>query len=128
MGMKIKITLEGKVVLRGELFDNRAAEAIKKCLPFEITFDRWGEELYGVLNKELEDFEDKEQEEMDVGDLALHKQTKWFCIFWGRTPASTTDKPKAAVPVCKVGRIDGDWKEVEKLNPPVRGIVEADNP
>ena len=53
---------------------------------------------------------------------------KWFCIFWGTTPASTTDKPKAAVPVCKVGKVHGDWQEVEKLNPPVKGLVEADNP
>ena len=53
---------------------------------------------------------------------------KWFCIFWGTTPTNTTDKPKAAVPVCKVGKVHGDWQEVEKLNPPVKGLVEADNP
>ncbi len=127
MGVHIKITLNDKVILKGGLLDTPAAEAIKACIPFKIRFNRWGKELYGVLDKEVVDFSDKEQDVMDKGDVAFHKESKWFCIFWGPTPCSVGDnKPKAAVPVCKIGNVSGDWGAVEKLAESVDGVVEID--
>ena len=51
------------------------------------------------------------------GDIAFWPPGNAFCIFFGRTPASTDDQPRAASAVNVFGHINGD----EKLFRGVRG-------
>jgi hypothetical protein len=62
---------------------------------------------------------------MDVGDLAYHAQSGWFCLFFGPTPASQGKEPRAAVPVQKVGRVTGDWEAVKGLSESLKATVQA---
>jgi len=125
MPTPIKITIEG-VVLTGELFDNQAAKALADSLPFQVSLNRWGEEFYGKPDKEIGKFGGQTQEVMEVGDLAYHDDTGWFCIFWGPTPSSQGDESRAAFPVQKVGEVSGDWSTLSGLAESVIALVEAD--
>jgi hypothetical protein len=62
---------------------------------------------------------------MEVGDLAYHAPNRWFCLFFGPTPASRGQEPRAAVPVQKVGRVTGDWTKVKALGESVKALIEA---
>lgn len=46
--------------------------------------------------------------DMEVGELAYWPPGNAFCIFFGRTPASTEEAPRAASNVNPVGRILGE--------------------
>jgi len=45
---------------------------------------------------------------VSVGELGYWPPGTAFCIFYGRTPASTDDRPRAASPVNIVGNVVGD--------------------
>ena len=83
-------------------------KAIWENLPFELNLSRWGEELYGEIPVSI----DKENSQIDceVGDIGYWPDGKGFCIFFGPTPASKDDKPKAASPVNIFAKIEGDAK------------------
>lgn len=125
MPTPIQITING-VVLKGKLFDNEAAKALSNNLPFKVSLNRWGEEFYGKTDKTIGQFGGPTQEVMEVGDLAYHDDTGWFCIFWGPTPSSQEKESRAAFPVQKVGEVSGDWNAVSALSDPATAIVEID--
>ena len=115
----------GEVRLRGELMDNEAGRRLAESLPFSVDMGRWGEELYGPMEPSVGAIGDETMEVMDRGDLAYHDDTGWFCIFWGPTPSSHGNEIRAAFPVQKVGRADGDFDAVAALSPPVTVTVRA---
>lgn len=121
---KIVVTLNKEVTLQGKFLENELGEKFAKILPFEIEFDTWGDELYGVLEKDIEKIEGDRQDIMDVGDIAYHPENKWFCIFWGPTPSSRGNEIRAAVPVIKIGEIHGDFQKIYKLKTPIKGVIE----
>jgi hypothetical protein len=75
----------------------KTCEAIWNALPFEVNLTRWGEELYGEIPISLG--QENSQVDCDVGDVGFWPSGNGFCIFFGPTPASKGDKPKAASPV-----------------------------
>lgn len=125
MPTPIRIRLNDSVVLNGELEDNPPGKALAEALPFLVSMNRWGEELYGNPDKLIGRFGEPAQEVMEVGDLAYHDDTGWFCIFWGPTPSSQGEEPRGAFPVQKVGTASGDWQAVADMGEPVTAEVEA---
>jgi len=107
MGQRIRIEAGG-VVLAAELNDTETAREIAGLLPVEGTVRRWGREIYFEIPLERDLEKDNSREEMEVGDLGYWPAGKAFCIFFGRTPASTSDKPRAASAVTVVGRVEGE--------------------
>jgi hypothetical protein len=85
------------------LVANQTARAIWDALPLEGRANRWGDELYFAVPVGLP--EDEAQEVMAVGDLAYWPPGHAVCIFWGPTPASTGQEPRAASPVNVFGHI-----------------------
>ncbi|TFF98134.1 MAG: DUF3830 family protein [Promethearchaeota archaeon] len=83
----------------------KTCEAIWNVLPLELNLSRWGEELYGRIPVEIE--RENDQVECEVGDVGYWMNGNGFCIFFGKTPASTSDKPKAASPVNIFAKIEG---------------------
>jgi hypothetical protein len=79
-----------------------------------LNLSRWGEELYGEIPVSI----DKENSQVDceVGDVGYWPDGKGFCIFFGPTPASKGDKPKAASPVNIFARIEGDAKIFDQFS------------
>ncbi|HEX9925530.1 MAG TPA: cyclophilin-like family protein [Anaerolineae bacterium] len=52
--------------------------------------------------------ESEARAEVEVGELGYWPVGQAFCIFFGPTPVSTGDKPRAASPVNILGRVLGD--------------------
>jgi hypothetical protein len=115
----------GNVVLKGEFNDTEAGQAMAKALPIECQWSRWGEEYYGTTQPIFGPYPGPATDLMEVGDLAFHAPNGWFCMFFGPTPASRAQEPRAAVPVLKVGKVKGDWEAVKALGESVKAIVQA---
>lgn len=48
---------------------------------------------------------EKGKEIVDIGSVAYWPPGNAFCIFFGKTPGSTSSKPKAASPVTIIGKL-----------------------
>lgn len=103
---RIKI-ISGKISAVAELNESRTAGALWEALPIESRAQRWGEEVYFSIPVSAE-LEPGAKEEMEVGELGYWPAGPAFCIFFGRTPASVGDKPRAASAVNPLGRVQGD--------------------
>ncbi len=103
---KIKIHVNG-MILEAELKDTPTAEMILNSLPLEEHANVWGEEIYFMIPLQL-DLEADAREEMEIGDMAYWPSGPAFCIFFGPTPVSTNEKPRAYSPVNVFGKIIGD--------------------
>lgn len=78
--------------------------AIERSLPLEGDATRWGEELY--FRTEIDVPAESPRSEVEPGALAYWPQGNAVCLFWGPTPASTGDEPRAASPVNVFARAD----------------------
>jgi len=97
--------------IKAKLLTDKNPETCKTIwenLPFKLNLSRWGEELYGEIPVSI-DMENS-QVDCEVGDIGYWPDGKGFCIFFGPTPASKNDKPKAASPVNIFAKIEGDSK------------------
>jgi len=103
---KIIISVEDLSV-QAELNDTYTAEKIFKALTIEGTVNVWGDEIYFDIPLEL-DLENDARAEVEVGDLGYWPSGPAFCIFFGPTPVSRDEKPRAYSPVNIFGRIIGD--------------------
>lgn len=101
--MRIKLIV-GDLELTATLYDKPASKAVYEALPMEHTFNRWGDEFYFSIPVEIAD--PPERDVMEVGELAIWPPGNAFCIFYGRTPASNDDRPRAADPAIPFGKID----------------------
>lgn len=106
MGQRIRIRT-GDVELEAKLNDTKTAGSIAGALPIEAKVQRWGEEIYFEIPVSVEESPDARRD-MEVGELAYRPPGNAFCIFFGRTPASTVEAPRAASNVNPVGRILGE--------------------
>ncbi|MFX1317306.1 MAG: cyclophilin-like fold protein [Promethearchaeota archaeon] len=95
--------------IRAKLLPEKNPEtckAIWDSLPLDLDLARWGEELYGPIPVRIP--MENSQVDCEVGDIGYWPDGTGFCIFFGRTPASTSDKPKAASPVNIFAKVEGD--------------------
>jgi len=87
---------------------------------------RWGDEYYGGIGAKLDVSPAKDaRDDMAVGELAYWIPGNALCVFFGPTPVSDGDEPKAASPVNPVGKVTGDVKVLKKLGGSVTLRVEA---
>ena len=102
----ITITV-GDIQLEAELNDTAAGQAVFDALPITASGNTWGEEIYFEIPVDEPEAPDA-TEDVAVGDLGYWPAGQAFCIFFGRTPASTGDEPRAASPVNLIGRVLDD--------------------
>ena len=95
------------ITVEAELNDSETASKIIEILPIEGTANVWGDEIYFDIPLNL-DLESDARAEVEVGDLAYWPTGSAFCIFFGPTPVSTDEKPKAYSPVNVFGKVIGD--------------------
>ncbi|HXV64782.1 MAG TPA: cyclophilin-like fold protein [Vicinamibacteria bacterium] len=103
---KIRLRI-GAVELKAELNRSETASLILDALPIRAAAQRWGDEIYFEIPVRAETEPDA-REVMEVGELAYWPPGRALCIFWGPTPASSADEPRAASPVNPVGRVTGN--------------------
>jgi hypothetical protein len=110
--------------IKAKLLSNKNPEtcrAIWEKLPIDLNLSRWGEELYGEIPVDFG--EENSQTDCEVGDIGYWPAGKGFCIFWGLTPASKGDKPKAVPPVNIFAKLEGNAKEIFNQFTTFRGKV-----
>ena len=118
---KIKI-ITSVVEMEAELNQSDTAKAIWEKLSIEGKVNTWGEEIYFEIpvEKELEDGVEVVKE----GDLAYWPDGQCFCIFFGKTPASTETEIKPASAVTLIGKLLGNPKEFKKVKPGQKITIE----
>ena len=103
---KIIIEIENLTV-PAELKDTPTAQKILKLLPIEGRANVWEEEIYFDIALQAE-LEPDASAEVQVGDLGYWPAGPAFCIFFGPTPVSRGNQPRAYSPVNVFGRVLGD--------------------
>ena len=104
--MRIQIQTD-EITMEAELSENETGQKIFESLPIEGQVNRWGEEIYFSIPVDLSEASDARQE-MVVGELGYWPLGTAFCIFFGPTPASHDQTPRAASNVNPFGMIKGD--------------------
>ena len=124
---KISIILNNNR-LTAELYDTPTAEKILASLPVEARAQVWGKEIYFSTPVNTGNEPDA-RETVEIGDLAYWPPGNAFCIFFGPTPASIDDEPRAASDVNVFGRLLDDIAPLHKVRQgdPVRiELISAD--
>ena len=78
--------------------------ALESALPVGGDAVRWGDELY--IDVLLDVPPEDAREVVPQGALAYWPAGDKLCLFWGPTPVSETDEPRAAAPVSVVARLE----------------------
>lgn len=107
--MKRIVILIDDLNVEAELNESESAAKIWDALPIVGTASTWGEEIFFEIPV-VQGLEPDAKQEVEVGTLAYWPPGKALCIFFGRTPVSTSAKPRAYSPVNVVGSVLGDTK------------------
>jgi hypothetical protein len=97
----------GSVRVEAVLNDSPTAQQVWKALPIEGRANVWGDEIYFEIAVAAEQAPDA-RAEVRVGELGYWPVGRAFCIFYGPTPASRGQEPRAYSPVNILGEIVGD--------------------
>ena len=101
----LRITIDGIELEAEWTGDNPTTrDAIADALPVEGDAARWGDELYFGIPVDVP--EEDGQVEVPEGAIAYWPQGDALCVFWGPTPASVDDTPRAASAVNVVAMLD----------------------
>jgi hypothetical protein len=124
-GMAHKIVIEAAGhTLNAELSESKAGQVIFSSLPLASDMSRWGEELYGSVGIDIS-LDGTEREIMEIGEIAYWPPGRALCIFFGRTPASTDERPRAASSVIPIGRVISGLDDLRSLGNRVKMRFQA---
>lgn len=126
--MAHRITISaGPVTMEAELNESETAAAIWNELPITGQANTWGDEIYFRIPVTLGEAVDA-RADVEVGELGYWPSGSAFCIFFGPTPASTGDAPRAASPVNPIGRVLGDAGAFRAVQPGSTVMLEKERP
>jgi len=100
--------------LRAQIDDNEIGRQIVQALPLHAHAQVWGKEIYFGTTVSA-DIPPNSRAEVEVGELAYWPPGHAFCIFFGPTPESRGDEPRAAGPVAVFGRLVDDYRPLNFL-------------
>ena len=110
---KILISFE-TISFEATLNESPTAGAIWEALPIEGRATTWGDEIYFEIPVEMPQ-EDDARQEVEVGELGYWRVGKAFCIFFGPTPVSTDERPRAYSPVNIIGEVLADHSQLKEI-------------
>jgi hypothetical protein len=103
-----QITIKaGSVSVVADLNDGPTARQVWEALPITGMANTWGDEIYFEIPVAAGEEPDA-RADVEVGELGYWPVGNAFCIFYGPTPVSSGEQPRAYSPVNILGRIDGD--------------------
>jgi uncharacterized protein len=114
MGEKISISV-GDLTISAQLNDSEAAQKILEALPLEGITSVWGEEIYFEIPIQIAEAPDA-RADVDVGEMGYWPFGAAFCIFFGPTPVSVDEKPRAYSPVNVLGRLIDDPQPLKSIS------------
>ena len=112
----------GDISISAELNNSPTAEEIWRALPIKGTANTWGDEIYFEIPVIINEEPDA-RADVEVGDLGYWPSGHAFCIFFGPTPVSSDEKPRAASPVNIFGRVVGDVTQLKNVRSGARVSV-----
>jgi len=107
--MRIKISTKSTGEVPAEIIESlnpKTAKAIIDALPIKGRGNRWGDEIYFGIG--VNAGSENAKQVVERGAIAYWPPGEAMCIFFGPTPASRGDEPRAASPVNVFGKILGD--------------------
>ncbi|MFQ6128943.1 MAG: cyclophilin-like family protein [Thermoplasmata archaeon] len=115
----------GEVVFEGRLTDENphTLEVVLNRLPIEGEAVRWGDEVYFTTDMEIP--EENGRQDVEVGEIAFWPAGKAIAVFFGRTPVSTCDKPRAYENVNVFGKLEGDPDPLRQVKSGDRILMQA---
>lgn len=111
--MQVEIAID-EIRLTAHLNDTSTAQTIISALPLEGRANVWGEEIYFTIPVDLE-LESNAVAEVPVGALAYWPTGNALCMFFGPTPVSVDEKPRAYSPVNVFGQVEGDATVLKRV-------------
>jgi hypothetical protein len=115
--MTYRITIAaGSVTMEAQLNDSPTAHMIWEALPITGQASTWGHEIYFTIPVQADQAPDA-RADVEVGELGYWPVGHAFCIFFGPTPVSIGDQPRAASPVNPLGRVLGDATAFRQVPP-----------
>ncbi len=105
--MKTITIRAGTLSMNAELNEKPTARQVWEALPIEGRANRWGDEIYFEIPVVAAQEPDA-REDVEVGELGYWPVGHAFCIFFGPTPVSRGNQPRAYSPVNLLGRLLGD--------------------
>ena len=109
------ITISTKdIKIDATLGNSATAIKILDALPLSGKVNTWGEEIYFSIPVDAKQEPDA-RANVEIGELAFWPLGNAFCIFFGPTPVSVDEKPRAYSPVNVIGRILGDASVFNKV-------------
>lgn len=100
----LTIEVDGHVLTAAWTGENpETRRALAEALPVAGEATRWGDELYLPVPVDVP--AENAREAVPVGAVAYWPQGAALCLFWGPTPASRGDEPRAAAPVNVVAEL-----------------------
>lgn len=103
-----------EISFQAHLNESATADELWKQLPLESRVNTWGEEIYFEIPVDLP-AEPDAREIVAVGDLGYWPTGQAFCIFFGPTPVSTDERPRAYSPVNIIGEILPDLSRLKEI-------------
>ncbi len=97
-----------------EIYSTVTGKAILESLPIRAKAITWGKEIYFSTPPSC-DLEKDSRDILEVGELGYYPPMQAFCIFFGPTPISTDEHPRAADFVNVFGKITSSVKELENV-------------
>ena len=113
----------GEVAVTARLVESETAELVWDALPLEATVSTWGEEIYFRTPVSAGESPDSRAVQ-EVGAVAYWPSGQALCLFFGPTPASTGNEPRAISPVNPVGMIEGDPQVLRSIGQGAGILVE----
>jgi len=107
-----------EIVLKLKIIDNPVSQKLSQSLPIESAAKTWGGEIYFETGLTAPAY--NLTTDVNVGDVAYWPDGKCLCVFFGRTPASTGDKPIPASGVVVVGKASVDPEDLGRVKPGAR--------
>lgn len=105
--MKKIVISAGTVRVEAELNEGPTAQKIWEALPITGWANIWGDEVYFEIPVRAGQEADA-RAQVEVGELGYWPVGHAFCIFFGPTPVSVDERPRAYSPVNILGRVAGD--------------------
>jgi len=95
------------------LNDTKTAKDVYQGAPYRSQAQLWGDEIYFSTRLQIEP--ENPVSVVEKGDVAYWQPGQAICIFFGPTPNSQGDEIRPASPVQVIGKIEGDFDLLKKI-------------
>lgn len=98
-----------------DFLDTPTSRLIYDQLPFTGNVQKWGDEIYFDVPFPNIKLESEARDVMEIGEIGYWVEGSSVAIFFGPTPSSRNDEPRAITPINVFARILGDVTKLKDV-------------